>query len=160
MFSLTNIFLILLIPPTPFCYQPVSSLQPYFLKNFPHCLSNPTDSFLVGLPGGLDDKGSVCNVGDPGSIPASGRPPGEGNGNPPQYSCLENPINEGVWRIIVIGDAKSQTRLRTNTLTLQWTQTWCQPSCLAEIISKLLVTKHNEFFPFLSYTKISQQHLP
>ena len=37
------------------------------------------------------DKESACNEGDPGSIPGSGRSPGEGNGNPPQYSCLENP---------------------------------------------------------------------
>ena len=81
-------------------------------KTFPHCLSKPTDSFLVGLPGGLDDKESVCNAGGPGLIPGSGRSPGEGNGNPPQYSCLENPISKGAWRVTVTGDAKSQARLR------------------------------------------------
>ena len=42
----------------------------------------------VGFPGGLDGKASACNAGDLGSIPGSGRCPGEGNGNPPQYSCL------------------------------------------------------------------------
>ena len=47
----------------------------------------------VGFPGGLDGKASVCNAGDLGSIPGSGRSPGEGNGNPLQYSCLENPMD-------------------------------------------------------------------
>ena len=45
----------------------------------------------MGIPGGLDGKGSACSVGDLGSIPGLGRSPGEGHGNPLQYSCLENP---------------------------------------------------------------------
>ena len=45
------------------------------------------------------------------SIPGSGRPPGEGNGNPLQYSCLENSVNRGAWQATVHGAAKSQTRL-------------------------------------------------
>ena len=49
----------------------------------------------MGLPGGSDGKESACNAGDPGSIPGLGRSPGEGNGNPLQYSCLENPIERG-----------------------------------------------------------------
>ena len=44
-----------------------------------------------------DGKASACNVGDPGSIPELGRSPGEGNGNPLQYSCLENPMDGGAW---------------------------------------------------------------
>ena len=48
-----------------------------------------------GFPGGSDDKASACNAGDPGSIPGSGRSPGEGNGNPLQHSCLENPMDGG-----------------------------------------------------------------
>ena len=48
----------------------------------------------------------ACNVGDPGSIPGSGRSPGEGNGYPLQYSCLEDPINRGVWRATVHRVAK------------------------------------------------------
>ena len=48
-------------------------------------------------------KDSVCNAGDPGSIPGLGRFPGEGNGNPFQYSCLENSIDRGVWQAIVHG---------------------------------------------------------
>ena len=52
------------------------------------------------FPGGSDGKASAYNayhVGDPGSIPGSGRSPEEGNGNPLQYSCLENPIDGGTW---------------------------------------------------------------
>ena len=47
------------------------------------------------FPGGSDGKASACNVEDPGSIPGSGRSPGEGNGNPLQYSCLENSMDGG-----------------------------------------------------------------
>ena len=49
------------------------------------------------FPGGSDGKASVYNAGDPGSIPGSGRSPGEGNGNPLQYSGLENPMDRGAW---------------------------------------------------------------
>ena len=52
---------------------------------------------LQDFPGGSDGKVSAYNVGDPGSIPGSGRSPGEGNGNPLQYSCLENPRDGGAW---------------------------------------------------------------
>ena len=50
------------------------------------------------FPGGSDGKASAYNAGDPGSIPGSGRSLGERNGNPFQYSCLENSMNGGVWR--------------------------------------------------------------
>ena len=50
------------------------------------------------VPGGSDGKASACNAGAPGSIPGSGRSPGEANGNPFQYSCLENPMDRGAWR--------------------------------------------------------------
>ena len=50
---------------------------------------------LWGFPGSSDDKESTCNAGDPGLIPGSGRSPGERNGNPLQYSCLENPMDRG-----------------------------------------------------------------
>ena len=46
-----------------------------------------------GFPGDSEGKESACNVGDPGLMPGSGRSPGEGNGNPLQYSCLENPVD-------------------------------------------------------------------
>ena len=48
-------------------------------------------------------KESACNAGDLGSVPAFGRSPGEGNGNPLQYSCLENPMDRGAWRATVYG---------------------------------------------------------
>ena len=51
----------------------------------------------LGFPGGSEVKASVCNVGDPGSIPGLGRSPGEGNGNPLQHSCLEHPMEGGAW---------------------------------------------------------------
>ena len=54
---------------------------------------------------------SACNVGDWGSIPGLGRSSGEGNGNPLQDSCLENPMDRGAWKAIVHGVAKSQTQL-------------------------------------------------
>ena len=65
----------------------------------------------LGSPGGSDDKEFACNSRDLGSVPESGRSPGEGNGNPLQYSCLENSIDRGAWQATVHGVAKSQTRL-------------------------------------------------
>ena len=66
----------------------------------PGDLPNPgikPESPALGFPGGSDGKESACNAGDPGSIPGSGRSLGEGNGNPLQYSCLENPMDRGAW---------------------------------------------------------------
>ena len=64
------------------------------------------------FPGGSNGKESACNVGDLGLIPGSGRFPGEGKGNPLQYSCLGNPMDRGAWWDAVHGVIKSQTRLR------------------------------------------------
>ena len=64
-----------------------------------------------GLPWWLSGKESACNSGDTGSIPRSGRSPGEGHGNPLQYSGLGNPMDRGAWLATVHGVAKSQTRL-------------------------------------------------
>ena len=58
-----------------------------------------------------DGKASACNSGDPDSIPGSGTSPGEGNGYPLQYSCLENPMDRGAWQATVQGVIKSRTRL-------------------------------------------------
>ena len=66
----------------------------------------------VGFPGGSDGKVSACNAGDPGSIPGGGRSPGEGNGTPLQYSCLENPMDGGAWKAAVHGVAQSRTWLK------------------------------------------------
>ena len=65
--------------------------------------------YIWGFPGGSDGKESACNVGDPGSIPGSGRSPGEGNGSPLQYSCPENPSDREAWRATVHGVAESDT---------------------------------------------------
>ena len=61
------------------------------------------------VPGGSDGKASSCEAGEPGSIPGLGRSPGEENGNPFQYSCLENSMDRGAWQATVHGIAKSQT---------------------------------------------------
>ena len=71
----------------------------------------------LGFPGGSEVKASARSAGDLGSIPGSGSSLGEGNGNPLQYSCLENPKNGGAWWATVHGVAKSRTRLSDFTFT-------------------------------------------
>ena len=62
-----------------------------------------------GFPGGSDGKESACNAGSWGSIPGLGRPPGEGNGNPLQDSCLQNPVDREAWQPTAHGVAESRT---------------------------------------------------
>ena len=62
--------------------------------------------YLLGFPGGSEVKGSACIAGDLGSIPGLGRSPGEGNGKPLQYSCLENPMDGEAWWATVHGGRK------------------------------------------------------
>ena len=64
---------------------------------------------FYGFPGGSDGKASAYNAGDLGSILGLGRSPGEGHGNPLQYSYLENPMDRGTWEATVHGIAKSRT---------------------------------------------------
>ena len=71
----------------------------------------------MGFPGGSEVKASACNAGDLGSIPGSGRFPAEGNDNPLQYSCLENPMDGGAWWATVHVVAKRRTRLSDFTFT-------------------------------------------
>ena len=78
---------------------------------FPDLGLNPCILHWHDFPGGSDGKASAYNAGDPGSIPGLGSSPGEGNGNPLQYSCLENPMDRGTWQATVSGVTKSQTRL-------------------------------------------------
>ena len=66
----------------------------------------------MGFPDGLKGKESTCSVVDLGSIPGSGRSPGKGNGNPLQYSCLNNPTNRGGWQATVHGVTKNRIQLR------------------------------------------------
>ena len=73
---------------------------------------------FANFPGGSDGKASVYNAGDPGSSPGLGRSPGEGNGNPFQYYCLENPTDRGAWQAPVYGVAESRTRLSDFTSLL------------------------------------------
>ena len=88
-----------LLLPIPFVHflspppLPPSALLPLLLLLFFKYLF----IWLLDFPGGSDGKASAYTVGDPGSIPESGRSPGEENGNPLQYSCLENPMDGGAW---------------------------------------------------------------
>ena len=66
---------------------------------------------MQGFPGGSVVENPPTNAEDAGSIPGLGRSPGEGNGNPLQYSCLENPMDRGVWQATVQGVTKSWTQL-------------------------------------------------
>ena len=72
------------------------------------------------FPGGSDGKASACNAEDLGSIPGSGRYPGEGNGNPLQYSCLENSMDGEAWWATIRGVTKSRTQLRDFTFFLSF----------------------------------------
>ena len=75
---------------------------------------------LLGFPGGSEVKASACDAGDLGLIPGLGRSPGEGNGNPLQYSCLENPMDGGAWWAADHWVAKSRTRLSDFTFTFHF----------------------------------------
>ena len=72
---------------------------------------------MKGFRGGSDGKASACNVGDPSSVPGSGRSPGGECGNLLQYSCLENPMDRGAWHAIAHRDTKIQST-HTNHLTV------------------------------------------
>ena len=108
------------VPPTVFVLAELDVFEAWFCSN----------------PGGPDGEGSVCNAGDPGSLPGSGRSPGEGHGNPLWYSCLENPMDKRAWRATwteqtpVHGVEKSWTRVsnyraRAHTHTHTHTQLFC-----------------------------------
>ena len=101
-----------------------NSMKHSFYKRFFFFFASHVDlmSPWRDFPGGSDGKASACNVGDPGSIPAPGRSPGEGNGNPLQYSCLENHMDRGARWATVHGVAKSQTRLSDFTSLLDMTR--------------------------------------
>ena len=76
---------------------------------------------MLGLPSWLSSKESVCNAGDTGDmgvIPGSGRSPGEGNSNPLQYSCLDNPMDSGAWQASPRGHKESDTSEHTCTYVL------------------------------------------
>ena len=75
-----------------------------------------------GFPGGSEGKASAYSVGDPGLIPGLGRSPGEGNSNPLQDYCLENPMDREAWQATAHGVTKSRTRLNDFTFSLSTVQ--------------------------------------
>ena len=83
----------------------------------------------TGFPGGSVVKTPSANAGDSGLIPQSGRSPGEGNGNPLQYSCLENPVDRGAWWASVHRVTQSQTQLKRLGMhaCMHWRRK-CQPT--------------------------------
>ena len=82
------------------------------IKALTFCLGRSNKWYLLlGTPCSSNGKESACNIGDPGLICWSGRSPGEGNGNPLQYSCLENPMDRGACWATPHGVAKSWMRL-------------------------------------------------
>ena len=83
---------------------------------------SPRQIFLMfdkNVPDGSDSKESACNMGNLGLIPGSRRSPGEGNGNPFQYSCLENSMDREAWQATVPGVTKSWSRLSDYTFTFK-----------------------------------------
>ena len=96
-------------------HKALADTREYFsFENCRHAHSeqkSPVFTPLASLPTGSIGKESACKAGDLGSIPGLGRPPGEGNGNPLQYSFLENPMDRGAWWAIVSGGRKSRTQL-------------------------------------------------
>ena len=114
------------------CYCPLLlTLNSFFfffrIINFLPVLESflsPSLSIYIDTYCGSVSKESACNEGDSGLIPASGRSPGEGNGNPLQHSCLENPMDRGAWWATVHGSEKvrhdwvtNRTHVRAHTHT-------------------------------------------
>ena len=117
---------------TELCNYHLSSILEYFITPIRHSHSSVS-------------KESAYNAGDPGSIPGSGRSPGEGNGNPLQYSCLENPMDRGALQAIVhevsrVGYdlvTKPKRNPQIGRKYLQWDQQWVniqniQAACITQ----------------------------
>ena len=124
-----------------FCVFFSQFLLPCVLIELFHCLSYWDNC----VPQWLNSNASACNAGDLGLIPGWGRSPGGGNGNPFQYSCLENPMDRGVWWTTVHGLLKSWT----------WLSDWAQCSplghklsigCFSQSVSQLVSSSLNEMF--------------
>ena len=109
---------------------------------FPPCIQF---SFLQwGFSGGLGGKESTCNAGDPGSVPGLGRSPGEGNGYPLQYSCLENSTDRRTWKATVHGLRKSWTLCWSNRHFLfhDGNEAACRPHQFSPFYPKSTVVEH------------------
>ena len=103
----------------------LSSEVPFSGTNGKHQIKVFFSPLLCGFPSGWDGKAPACSARDPGLIPGLGRSLGERNGNPLQYSCLENPMDWGAWWATVHGVPKTWTQLSDFTFTffslLKWT---------------------------------------
>ena len=104
---------------------------------------------LWGFPRGSEVKAPACNPGDLGSIPELGRYPEEGNSNPLQYSCLENPMDGGAWWATVHRVAKNQTWLSDFTFTV---------SIMLSRFIHIVASIGSSFFFFLSYDIPQYEH--
>ena len=89
----------------------VSNHYEHFLLLLLQLNARRTVDERMGFPDGSDGKESACNAGDLGAVPGLERSPGKGNGNPLQYSCLENSMDRGAWRPTVCWFSKSRTRM-------------------------------------------------
>ena len=104
--------------------------------------------FIFVFPDGSEVTMSACNVGDLGSIPGSGRSPGEGNGNPLQCSCLENPRDRGAWWAAAYGVAQSRTRLKRLSSSSSSSSIAClSVSFLQQLASPRLVVQRLKRLP-------------
>ena len=121
---------------------------PTFLPSFPHtfCICSqipPNSSLHQGFPGGSDGKEFACNAGDMGSIPRSGIAPGEGNGYPLQYSCLENSMDREAGRLQSMGITKSWPHWVTNTVLTTLLPLHLMPFLLTNMPSSSIFTWRN-----------------
>ena len=106
------------LPPLPVVFPITICILPIYSTHFETRNYFRSVLMLSIFPGGSDSKVSAYNAGDLGSIPGSGRSPGEGNGNPHQYSCLENPMDGGTWLgYSPWGCKESDTTERLHSLT-------------------------------------------
>ena len=94
------------------------------------------------FPGGSEGKEPACSVEDPGSIPGSGRSPGEGTGNPLQYSCLENPMDGGAWQPTAstwgceeLDRTERLTQCTSYIQILDYVENWCLSSLYCSVSS-------------------------
>ena len=101
-----RLFLLLLCPRNTAALEALTNISEESLVHF---FLNSLWVLTSGFPGGSVSKESACNAGDRGSVPGLGRSPREGNGNPLQYSCLENPMDRGAWRATVYGSQELDT---------------------------------------------------
>ena len=105
-------------------------------------------------------KASVCNAGDPGSIPGLGRSPGEGNGSPLQYSCLENPMDCKAWKATVHGVAKSRIRLSDFITIHKDNSKWIKDLNVRSETIKLLEENIGRMLSDINHSKILYDQLP